>query len=177
MKLGVAKETVAGENRVAIVPDLVPKATKAGLEVRIEPGAGEAAGFSDRDYAAAGANVGGEVFESADVLLKVQPPTTEDAGRIREGVILIALLQAYSNQAGLPALADRRVITFAMELMPRITRAQPMDALSAMSTVSGYKAVLMAAARLPKFFPLLMTAAGTVQPAHVLIIGAGVAGL
>jgi NAD(P) transhydrogenase subunit alpha len=177
MKLGVPKETVGGESRVAIVPDLVQKATKAGLEVRIEPGAGEAAGFSDRDYAAVGANVVGEIFESADVLLKVQPPTTEETARIREGAILIGLLQPYSNQAGLSALAERRVITFAMELMPRITRAQPMDALSAMSTVSGYKAVLLAAARLPKFFPLLMTAAGTVQPARVLVIGAGVAGL
>jgi NAD(P) transhydrogenase subunit alpha len=177
MKLGVPKETVAGEQRVAIVPDLVPKATKAGLDVRIEPGAGESAGFSDRDYAAAGAHIIGEIFESADVLLKVQPPTGEETGRIRESTILIGLLQPYSNQAGIQALAERRIITFAMELMPRITRAQPMDALSAMSTVSGYKAVLLAAARLPKFFPLLMTAAGTVQPAHVFVIGAGVAGL
>src|SRR5205823_4500597 len=107
----------------------------------------------------------------------VQPPTAAEAGTLKEGATLIGFLQPYSNQAGIQALAARRVTAFAMELMPRITRAQPMDALSAMSTVAGYKAVLMAANRLPKFFPLLMTAAGTLTPARVFILGAGVAGL
>src|SRR5207302_2651164 len=113
----------------------------------------------------------------ADILLKVQPPTAEEIGHIKEGATYIGFLQPYSNTAGIQAMAARKITAFAMELMPRITRAQPMDALSAMSTASGYKAVLMAAGHLPKFFPLLMTAAGTVTPARVLIVGAGVAGL
>jgi NAD(P) transhydrogenase subunit alpha len=113
----------------------------------------------------------------ADVLLKVQPPTIDEIGRLKEGATLICMLQPYTNIAGIQALAARKVTAFALELMPRITRAQPMDVLSAMSTASGYKAVLIAAGHLPKFFPLLMTAAGTVTPARVFIIGAGVAGL
>src|SRR5205823_6961863 len=107
----------------------------------------------------------------------VQPPTAAEAGTLKEGATLIGFLQPYTNAAGIQALAARKVTAFAMELMPRITRAQPMDALSAMSTVAGYKAVLIAAGHLPKFFPLLMTAAGTVSPARVLVLGAGVAGL
>src|SRR5207249_2241058 len=121
--------------------------------------------------------LGPEALAAADVLLKVQPPTPEETGEVKEGAVLIGLLAPYTNGAGLRALAARRVTAFAMELMPRITRAQSMDALSAMSTVSGYKAVLIAANHLPKFFPLLMTAAGTVTPARVFVIGAGVAGL
>src|SRR5207245_8695902 len=113
----------------------------------------------------------------ADVPLKVQPPTTEEIAGLNEGATLIGFLQPYTNRSAIQVLAARRVTSFAMELMPRITRAQAMDALSAMSTVAGYKAVLLAAARLPKFFPLLMPAAGTVSPARVFVIGAGVAGL
>ncbi len=164
MIVGVPKETAAGERRVALVPDLVPKLTKAGLEV-------------DAAFAAKGVKVEADVLPRADVVLKVQPPTVAEAERIKEGATLISFLQPYSNAAGIQALAARKVTAFAMELMPRITRAQPMDVLSAMSTVSGYKAVLLAASRLPKFFPMLMTAAGTVTPARVFIIGAGVAGL
>jgi len=177
MILGVPKETVAGEQRVALVPDLVSKLTGAGLEVAVETDAGRAAGFRDEAYREKGARLEAEVLGAADILLKVQPPTAEEAGRIKEGATLIGFLQPYSNLTGIKALAARRVTAFAMEFMPRITRAQSMDALSAMSTVSGYKAVLIAANRLPKFFPLLMTAAGTVTPARVFIIGAGVAGL
>ncbi len=177
MIVGVPKETVAGERRVALVPELVPKLTKAGLEVVVQCGAGAAAGFLDAAYADGGARVEPEVFDKANVLLKVQPPTIEEIGWMNEGSILIGFLQPYANAAAIGALAARRVTAFAMELMPRITRAQPMDALSAMSTIAGYKAVLLAASRLPKFFPLLMTAAGTVTPARVFVIGAGVAGL
>src|SRR5712691_7835834 len=177
MIVGVPKETVPGERRVALVPELVPKLTKAGLDVVVQGDAGAAAGFLDAAYADKGARVEPEVFDKVDVLLKVQPPTIGEIGRINPGSILIGFLQPYANQAGIQALAARRITAFSMELMPRITRAQPMDALSAMSTVAGYKAVLVAASRLPKIFPLLMTAAGTMTPARVFIIGAGVAGL
>src|SRR5262245_21315582 len=175
MIIGIPKETASGERRVALVPDLVPPLVKKGLDVVVEPGAGVAAGFIDAAFADKGARL--ESPAGADVLLKVQPPSAEEAKRLKEGVTLIGFLQPYSNVDGIKALAARRCTAFSMELMPRITRAQPMDALSAMSTVSGYKAVLLAAERLPRFFPLLMTAAGTITPAHVFVIGAGVAGL
>jgi NAD(P) transhydrogenase subunit alpha len=177
MIVGVPKETVPGERRVALVPDLVAKLSKAGVEVVVQAGAGEAAGFADVAYGEQGARLVPDAFDHADVVLKVQPPTPEEIGRIKEGATLIGFLQPYANAAGIQALAARRVTAFAMELMPRITRAQSMDALSAMSTVAGYKAVLIAANHLQKFFPLLMTAAGTVTPARVFVIGAGVAGL
>jgi proton-translocating NAD(P)+ transhydrogenase subunit alpha len=177
MIVSVPKETVPGERRVALVPDLVPKLTQAGLEVVVQADAGAAAGFLDASYRDKGARIEADIFERADVLLKVQPPSAEETGRLREGATLIGLLQPYTNLTGIRFLAERRVTSFAMELMPRITRAQSMDVLSAMSTVSGYKAVLLAAQHLPKFFPLLMTAAGTISPARVFIIGAGVAGL
>jgi NAD(P) transhydrogenase subunit alpha len=162
---------------VALVPELVPKLAKAGLDVVVQAGAGEAAGFLDTSYVEKGARVEAEVMGRADILLKVQPPTAQEIGQMKEGAILIGFLQPYTNTTGIQALAARKVIAFSMELMPRITRAQPMDALSAMSTVAGYKAVLLVANRLPKFFPLLMTAAGTITAARVFVIGAGVAGL
>src|SRR5437899_8001119 len=175
--VSVPKETVPGEQRVALVPELVPRLTKAGLDVVVESAAGESAGFLDAAYAAKGARLETEVFDKADILLKVQPPTIDEIGRMNEGSILIGFLQPYNNAMAIKALAARKITAFSMELMPRITRAQPMDALSAMSTIAGYKAVLIAAARLPKFFPLLMTAAGTITPARVFVLGAGVAGL
>jgi len=177
MIIGIPKETFPGEQRVALVPVLVPKLTLAGQEVVVQPGAGESGGFLDQAYQEKGARLDPDSLGKADVVLKVQPPSTDEIGRMREGAILIGFLQPYSNIAGIKALAERRITAFSMELMPRITRAQPMDALSAMSTIAGYKAVLLAAVRLPKFLPLLMTAAGTVSPARVFIIGAGVAGL
>jgi len=177
MMVGVPKETAGGERRVSLVPELVPKLIKAGVEVVVESGAGAAAGFLDQAYAEKGARLDSDVFAAADVLLKVQPPSPEEIGRMKAGAVVIGFLQPYDNVAGIKQLAARQVTAFSMELMPRITRAQPMDALSAMSTIAGYKAVLMAASRLPKFFPLLMTAAGTVTPARVFVIGAGVAGL
>jgi NAD(P) transhydrogenase subunit alpha len=177
MIVGVPKESAPGERRVALVPELVPKLTKAGLEVVVQSGAGAAAGFLDPSYIGVGARIEPEVFNKADVLLKVQPPTAVEIEQMKADATLIGFLQPYTSTAEIKALAARRITAFSMELMPRITRAQSMDALSAMSTVAGYKAVLLAAGRLPKFFPLLMTAAGTVTPAHVFVIGAGVAGL
>ncbi len=177
MIVGVPKESAPGERRVALVPELVARLTKAGLGVIVESGAGAAAGFLDSSYIDVGARVESEVFDKADILLKVQPPTIVEVEKMKADAILISFLQPYTSTAEIQALAACRITSFSMELMPRITRAQPMDALSAMSTVAGYKAVLLAASSLPKFFPLLMTAAGTVTPAHVFVIGAGVAGL
>ncbi len=175
MRVGVPRETAVGERRVALVPDIVAKLVAAGIEIVIEPGAGEAASFSDDAFREAGAEVGDPW--SADVVAKVRMPGDEELGRLRDGQVLIGFLQPLSNPQGIERLAGRGVTAFAMESIPRITRAQPMDALSSQATVSGYKAVVIAADRLPKFFPMLMTAAGTVAPAKVLVIGAGVAGL
>ena len=177
MIVGVPKETVSGERRVALIPELVANLTKAGLEVLVESGAGAEAGFLDQSYREKGARLEPDAFARADILLKVQPPTAEEIAKIPQGATLIGFIQPYTNTANIQALAARKITVFSMELMPRITRAQSMDALSAMSTIAGYKAVLIAANRLPKFFPLLMTAAGTMTPARVFIIGAGVAGL
>jgi proton-translocating NAD(P)+ transhydrogenase subunit alpha len=177
MIVAVPKEVVAGERRVALVPELVPKLVALGLEVVVEPGAGMEAGFADTAYRDKGARLEADVLGRGDVVLKVQPLTRAEIDRLKEGAVVIGFLAPYANAEGVRALAERRITAFAMELMPRITRAQPMDALSAMSTVAGYKAVLIAANHLPKFFPLLMTAAGTMTAARVFIIGAGVAGL
>jgi NAD(P) transhydrogenase subunit alpha len=177
MIIGVPKERAPGERRVALIPDLLPKLKQAGQEVWIEAGAGVAAGFADEQYAQKGALLEGQVLSRSDVLLKVQPPTAAEIEQCKEGALVIGFLQPYAPEVAITRLAARRMTAFAMELMPRITRAQSMDVLSAMSTVMGYKAVLLAAGHLPRFFPLLMTAAGTVSPARVFIIGAGVAGL
>lgn len=177
MIVGVPKETAEGERRVALVPELVPPLAKAGLEVRMELGAGVAAGFPDASYQDQKVLLESGVISRADFVLKVQPPTIAEVQSMKEGAVLIGLLSPYSQQESIKALASRKITAFAMELMPRITRAQPMDVLSAMSTIAGYKAVVMAAGRLHKFFPLLMTSAGTMRPARVFVIGAGVAGL
>lgn len=177
MIASVPKETAPGERRVALVPELVSKLTAAGLEVHVQFGAGVEAGFGDKDYEERGARLASDVFAKADVLLKVRPPTASEIAKLKESSIFIGLLEPYTSEAQIRLLGARKVTSFAMELMPRIARAQPMDALSAMSTVAGYKAVLLAANRLSKFFPLLMTAAGTITPARVFVVGAGVAGL
>jgi NAD(P) transhydrogenase subunit alpha len=177
MIVSIPKEITVGERRAALAPDLIALLTKAGLDVLVQIDAGTAAGFLDAAYADRGARLASEVLSQGDVVLKVQPPTLDEISQLKEGVVLISFLQPYGPLDGIQAMAARRVTAFAMELMPRITRAQPMDALSAMSTVAGYKAVLLAAVRLPKFFPLLMTAAGTMTPARVFVLGAGVAGL
>ena len=175
MRIGVPKETAAGERRVALVPELVTKLTESGIDVVVEAGAGEAASFTDEAFREAGAELGDPW--AAEVVAKVRKPSDEELGRLREGQVLIGFLQPLTDQEGIERLASRGVTAFAMESIPRITRAQPMDALSSQATVSGYKAVVLAADRLPRFLPMLMTAAGTVTPAKVLVIGAGVAGL
>jgi len=177
MKVGVPKETAPGERRVALVPEVVSRLASAGFEIVVERGAGEEAAFSDEEYEQAGATLVDGVFADAPAVVKVQKPSPEEAARMREGDLLIAFLQPLTDAEGIERLARRGVVAFAMESIPRITRAQPMDALSSQATVAGYKAVLLAAERLPKFFPMLTTAAGTVPPAKVLVLGAGVAGL
>jgi NAD(P) transhydrogenase subunit alpha len=176
MKVGVPRETASGERRVALVPETVKRLAGGGFEVAVERGAGDPASFPDRDYEQAGAALVDDPY-SADALAKVQPPSTDEAGRLRDGQVLIGFLQPLTDHEGIARLGERRVIAFAMESIPRITRAQAMDALSSQATVSGYKAAVLAADRLPKFFPMLMTAAGTVAPAKALVLGAGVAGL
>jgi NAD(P) transhydrogenase subunit alpha len=177
MILAVPKETIPDERRVALVPDLVPRLIKAGLQVQIETGAGLPSGFPDALYVREGAQVKPQILADADLVLVVRPPATVAIAHLKIGATLIGLLEPDSHRAEIDLLAERKIAAFAMELMPRIARAQSMDALSAMSTVAGYKAVLLAANHLHKFFPLLMTAAGTMPPARVFVIGAGVAGL
>src|SRR5436190_10527832 len=176
MRVGVPKELAAGERRVALVPETVVRLTGGGFEVVVESGAGAAATFSDEAFTEAGAAVERSPLD-AGAVLKGQAPTAKEVGKLREGALLIAFLQPLTDREGIERLAARGVVAFAMESIPRITRAQPMDALSSQSTVAGYKAALIAADRLPRFFPMLTTAAGTVPPAKVLVLGAGVAGL
>jgi NAD(P) transhydrogenase subunit alpha len=161
---------------VALVPDAASRLAQSGFDIVVEPGAGVAASFPDDAYVEAGAVVDASVWD-AGAIVKVRKPTADEVGRLRDGQVLIGFLEPLTDSAGIDRLAERGVHAFAMESIPRITRAQPMDALSSQATVSGYKAVLIAAERLPRFFPMLMTAAGTVTPAKVLVLGAGVAGL
>jgi H+-translocating NAD(P) transhydrogenase subunit alpha len=178
MKIGVPKESLAGERRVALVPEAARGLVKGGLEVGVEAGAGDSAFFSDAVYMDAGAKVTDAATAlGSDAVLKVQPPTPEEVGRLRAGAVLISFLQPATNADVVSALAKQKVSAFSLDLVPRISRAQSMDALSSQAGIAGYKSVLLAANHLPKFFPLLMTAAGTVAPARVLVMGAGVAGL
>ncbi|MHB8470220.1 MAG: Re/Si-specific NAD(P)(+) transhydrogenase subunit alpha [Gaiellaceae bacterium] len=175
MRVGAAREWAPGERRVALVPETIAKLAAAGFDVVVEPGAGSEASFPDEAYAAAGATLGSPW--EADAVVKVRKPSPEEAGRLRDGQLLIGYLEPLSDPASVEALAARGVLAFAMESIPRSTRAQAMDALSSQATVGGYRAALLAAEHLPRFFPMLITAAGTVPPAKVLVIGAGVAGL
>jgi H+-translocating NAD(P) transhydrogenase subunit alpha len=177
VKIGVPKETAAGERRVALVPDAVGRLVSEGFEVLVERGAGEGAHFGDDEYADAGARLLENVYGEADIVVKVQKPDADETAALRDGTVLIGFLQPLTDPETARRLAEGGVTGFAMESIPRITRAQAMDALSSQSTVSGYKGALLAAERLPRFFPMLMTAAGTVAPAKVLVLGAGVAGL
>src|SRR5437660_139235 len=179
MRIGVPKETAANERRVALTPDVAGRLVKAGLSVVVERGAGEAASFGDDAYGAAGATpvaTAAEAFGS-DIVLKVQPPSVQEARLCREGSALVALFQPAAERESVSQLAARRVTAFSLALLPRITRAQPMDVRSSQATVAGYKAVLLAAVATGRFFPMLVTAAGTRAPARVLVLGAGVAGL
>ncbi len=180
MNIAVLRESGTGEARVALMPDSVQKLVALKASVAIESGAGLGAARTDDDYAAVGANVVSDrnaLLAGADILVVVNRPPAEDFSRLKQTAVVLGFLRPLDEPAELtPALA-RGLTTFAMELIPRITRAQAMDALSSMATVAGYKAVLVGADRIPRMFPLLMTAAGTVPPARVLVLGAGVAGL
>ena len=175
----MARETAPGETRVAVVPDTARRLTEDGVEVLVEQGAGEAATFADAAYAEAGARIVGadELYADADVVCRVGKPSPAEIEPLRPGQALIGLLQPLADPETLGELAAKGVTAFSMDRIPRVTRAQPMDALSSQSTVAGYKAALLAAEHLGKFFPMLTTAAGTIPPAKVLVLGAGVAGL
>jgi NAD(P) transhydrogenase subunit alpha len=180
MKVGVPKETEIGEKRVALIPETVSKLVKLGFEVLIETGSGTASYFPDRFYQESGASIiSGRktLLEQSEMILRVQKPSLEEVEFYPPKTVLIAFLQPLLNLDLVKKLNERKITAFSMDVIPRISRAQSMDALSSMSTAAGYKAVLLAAQELPKFFPLLMTAAGTMTPAKVFVIGAGVAGL
>src|SRR5947207_8647464 len=175
MRVGVPKETTAGERRVALVPEAVGRLE--GFAVAVERGAGAAAGFADDTYAAAGAELVTDGWRGVDAVAKVAKPNDHEAARLSSGQLLIAFLSPLTDREGIERLVAAGVHGFAMESIPRTTRAQSMDALSSQATVSGYKAALLAAEYLPRFFPMLTTAAGTIAPARALVLGAGVAGL
>ncbi|MGE0465995.1 MAG: NAD(P) transhydrogenase subunit alpha [Steroidobacteraceae bacterium] len=176
--IGVLKETARGENRVAVVPEVATRLAALGARLLIERGAGAAARFPDAAYKDAGfADTADAVIAASDLLLAVQPLDPAVAARLKPGSVLLGYLAPHAQPALVRALKDRKITSFAMELVPRISRAQSMDALSSQAAVAGYKAVLLAAVELDKFFPMLTTAAGTIRPATVLVIGAGVAGL
>ena len=186
MRVGIPKEIISDERRIAAVADTVARMVKGGMEVVVETGAGEGSFISDDDFVKVGAKIlatAEEVFSTSDVILKVQKPfmnagaKKHEVDMMREGAILITFLQAAANLDVVTKLVQRKITTFAMEAVPRISRAQMMDALSSMATLAGYKAVIMGADNLKKIIPMLTTAAGTIHPAKVLIIGAGVAGL
>ncbi|MCY4087795.1 MAG: Re/Si-specific NAD(P)(+) transhydrogenase subunit alpha [Actinomycetia bacterium] len=179
MIVGVGRETAQGERRVAIVPETVVRLEPLGIEVVVEAGAGAAAGLLDQAYAEAGARVlaAADLDREADLVVRIQKPTPAEVERLRSGQGLIGFLQPLIDPDVTRAVAERGVTAFSMDAIPRISRSQSMDALSSQATVSGYKAVLLAAGHSTKFFPMLTTAAGTIPPAKVLIIGAGVAGL
>jgi H+-translocating NAD(P) transhydrogenase subunit alpha len=177
VKIAVARETREGESRVAMVPELVGKLTGLGAEVVVEPGAGQGAEFADEEYVEAGATVTGAALSEADVVVAVQPLEEPALRQLREGAAVISFLPVSSSQDLVVRLRDAGVTSFAMELVPRISRAQSMDALSSQALVAGYRSAIVAAGLLRRFFPLNMTAAGTVHPAEVVVLGAGVAGL
>jgi NAD(P) transhydrogenase subunit alpha len=180
MRIAVPRETIPGENRVALVPDSVAKLVKAGFEVVIERDAGASATLPDSLYSAAGALIGmdlASVCQDSDIILKVQRPSPSEVDQLPQGSVLIALMQPASGASTFQALAARQVTTLAMELVPRITRAQSMDALSSQANIAGYKSVLLGSSLMSRLLPMLTTAAGTIAPAKAFILGAGVAGL
>jgi H+-translocating NAD(P) transhydrogenase subunit alpha len=180
VRVAVPKETAPGERRVALVPDLLPALGKAGVLVRIQSGAGAAAGYPDEAYRAVGAEVVANrtaLLDGASIVLRVGPPPTDETAATAPGTIVVALVNASRNLDRVAAMRDAKLTCFALELLPRITRAQRMDVLSSQATVAGYRAALIGASLCPKFFPMLTTAAGTIRPAKVLVLGAGVAGL
>jgi H+-translocating NAD(P) transhydrogenase subunit alpha len=177
MKIAIPVEIDPAEPRVAATPDTVKKMMPLGAEVAIEPGAGVKSGILDADYTAAGATIAADAVANADVILKVRRPTAEELQRYKKGALVIAIMDPFGNEAALKTMADAGVAGFAMELMPRITRAQVMDVLSSQANLAGYRAVTDAAGEFGRAFPMMMTAAGTVPAARVFVMGAGVAGL
>ncbi len=179
MRIGVPRETAPGELRVALVPEVVQKLTAAGHAVVVESGAGDGALITDEQFTEAGATIGAGQAQAfaADVVVKVAPPTIEETALLGSGSVLIGFLSPLGNAEGVAALASSGATSFAMEAVPRISRAQSMDALSSQANIAGYRAALIGAQELGRFFPMLMTAAGTIRPATVLVLGAGVAGL
>lgn len=178
MTIGILKE-IAEENRVAMLPESVSTLVKMNVSMLVESGAGLAAFAADAEYEKAGAKIAkkAEVIAQSDVVIKIQPPTAEEMALLKDGQVLLSVLNPYFNPTLVKDLAAKNITAFSMDVVPRTTRAQAMDILSSMATVAGYKAVLTAANTLPKFFPMFMTAAGTIKPANMLILGAGVAGL
>lgn len=177
LTLAVPKESAAGERRIALVPSVVKQLAKLGVDILVEKGAGESAGFNDSDYQGVEFVTAAALYKQADILLKVQPPSVSEAGKLKEGSVLLGFLAPYTGDSRIEKLLRRKVSAFAMELVPRITRAQSIDALSSQASIAGYKAALLAASLCSRLFPMLTTAAGTIRPAKVLVIGAGVAGL
>ncbi|MBK1735935.1 NAD(P)(+) transhydrogenase (Re/Si-specific) subunit alpha [Halorhodospira abdelmalekii] len=179
IKVAVPKETRPGERRVALVPGALKQFGKLGVELLLEKGAGADAGFDDAEYAEGGVEIVSrtELFRQADVLLTVQPPTPKDVSQLRQNKVIVGFMAPHEGDERIQTLCQRKATSFAMELVPRITRAQSIDALSSQAAAAGYKAALIAAERSPRFFPMLTTAAGTIRPARVVIVGAGVAGL
>jgi len=180
VRIGVPTEVSPGEKRVALVPEVVQHLTKAGVEVVVEAGAGAGSRYPDASYAAAGAQVvsdRAQVFGTSAVVLKVQPPNVDEVALMKPGTVVVALMNASRNLEGVAKMRDAKLVAFALELLPRITRAQSMDVLSSQATVAGYRCVLIGASLCPKFLPMLTTAAGTIRPSKVLVLGAGVAGL
>jgi NAD(P) transhydrogenase subunit alpha len=177
MRIAVARETDPVENRVAATPDTVKKMKGLGAEVAVEPGAGVKSGIPDAEFIAAGATVADSAVDGADVVLKVRRPTPSELARYKRGALVIAVMDPYGEDAALKAMADAGVTAFAMELIPRITRAQAMDVLSSQANLAGYRAVIDGAAEYGRALPMMMTAAGTVPAARVFVMGAGVAGL
>jgi NAD(P) transhydrogenase subunit alpha len=177
MKVAVTAETDPGEPRVAATPETVKKLTGLGAEVAVEPGAGIKSGILDADYAAAGASVTADAVQGADIVLKVRRPSSSELAAYKKGALVVAIMDPYGNEAALKQMADAGLVAFAMELMPRITRAQSMDVLSSQANLAGYRAVIDAAEEYGRALPMMMTAAGTVPAAKVFIMGVGVAGL
>lgn len=176
--IAVPKETANGERRVAMAPSVLKQLDKLGVQVRMQRGAGEAAGFPDEEYGdISWADDTASLYKGADIILRVQPPSVEEAGKLPEGALLLGFMTPHEGDARIRNLCKRRVTSFSLELVPRITRAQGIDALSSQANLAGYKCALLAAHLSPKLFPMLTTAAGTVKPARVVVVGAGVAGL
>jgi NAD(P) transhydrogenase subunit alpha len=177
MKIGIPKEIDPAEPRVAAVPDTIKKLKALGADVAVEPGAGVKSGVPDAEFQAAGATVSADAVKDADIVLKVKRPEQGELGKYKRGALVVAIMDPYGNEAALKSMADAGVAAFAMELMPRITRAQVMDVLSSQANLAGYRAVIEAAEAFGRAFPMMMTAAGTVPAAKVFVMGVGVAGL